>query len=472
MGSAIGYRPAATVGRYLDSDAFLDCIVGPIGSGKSAGSVVKILRRVHRQAPSVDGVRRSRWLVGRNSYRELRDTTLPTFFDWVPRDAGVFSKSDMSHVIRARGADGVPVSAEVLFRSFDSPDDVRKLLSLELTGFWFNEAREINGAIIDAATGRVGRYPRRAECSSYWYGGQLDSNPSDRLAWLYRNFRQERPEGWALFEQPGGRSAEAENLENLPPGYYDKLAAGKSPDWIAVYVDGEWAYTREGLPVFPIFNERAHVPLEPIPWRRGEPIIVGLDFGLTPAAAILQKRASGGYDWIGEVTTQRAGALQFARELRPFLQSHYPGSPWRVWGDPAGMQAGQADMTTCYQVMALEGIEVLPAPLSNNFMERTECVRGLLAQVTLDGAPGLRVSRACQVGVIGMGGGYRYRTLKTSDGDRHSSEPEKNHYSHVCEGCGYALMGEGEGVRAQASSRSSSAIDYRRTRRATAGGRR
>ena len=101
--SEIRYRPAPTVARYLDSDAFLDLIVGPIGSGKSAGSVIKLLRRWHRQAPSIDGVRRSRWLIGRNSYRELRDTTLPTFFDWVPRDAGLFSKGDMTYTLQARG---------------------------------------------------------------------------------------------------------------------------------------------------------------------------------------------------------------------------------------------------------------------------------------------------------------------------------------------------------------------------------
>ena len=252
-------------------------------------------------------------------------------------------------------------------------------------------------------------------------------------------------------------------------GYYGRLAAGKEQDWIDVYVNGQWGYAREGLPVFPGFNERAHVPLEAIAWRKGEPVVVGIDFGLTPAAAVMQRRPSGGWDWIGEVTTERAGALQFARELRPFLAREYPGSSVRAWGDPAGMQAGQQDMTTCFQVMAKEGIEVWPAPFSNLFSERTECVRGLLATLAIDGMPGLRVSRACQVGVVGMGGGYRYRGIGTSDGQRYTREPEKNHYSHICEAAGYALMGEGEGVRASGA-RQVVEMDYRRSRRATAGG--
>ena len=41
----------------------------------------------------------------------------------------------------------------------DRPEDVKKLLSLELTGIWINEAREIPKSIVDACTMRVGRYP-------------------------------------------------------------------------------------------------------------------------------------------------------------------------------------------------------------------------------------------------------------------------------------------------------------------------
>ena len=32
---------------------------------------------------------------------------------------------------------------EVIFLALDRPEDVKKLLSLELTGIWINEAREI-----------------------------------------------------------------------------------------------------------------------------------------------------------------------------------------------------------------------------------------------------------------------------------------------------------------------------------------
>ncbi len=51
------------------------------------------------------------------------------------------------------------VDMEVLFRALDRPDDAKKVLSLELTGAWVNEAREVPKGIIDALGDRTGRYP-------------------------------------------------------------------------------------------------------------------------------------------------------------------------------------------------------------------------------------------------------------------------------------------------------------------------
>ena len=44
------------------------------------------------------------------------------------------------------------VELEVIFLALDRPEDVKKLLSLELTGVWVNEAREIPKSIIDACS--------------------------------------------------------------------------------------------------------------------------------------------------------------------------------------------------------------------------------------------------------------------------------------------------------------------------------
>ena len=57
------------------------------------------------------------------------------------------------------------VHAEFIFRALDDDKDVANLLSLEVTGFWFNELREINTTILAHAGRRAGGYSRRR---SWW----------------------------------------------------------------------------------------------------------------------------------------------------------------------------------------------------------------------------------------------------------------------------------------------------------------
>jgi hypothetical protein len=55
--------------------------------------------------------------------------------------------------------------------------------------------------------------------------------------WGAKLFR-DPPPGYEMYAQPGGRAADAENVENLPDGYYPRLCHGKDSEWISIYVDG------------------------------------------------------------------------------------------------------------------------------------------------------------------------------------------------------------------------------------------
>jgi hypothetical protein len=68
---------------------------------------------------------------------------------------------------------------EVLFVALDRPQDISKLLSMELTGAWVNEAREVPRPVIDGLTGRVGRYPSMAMGGTGWSGIIADTEPPD-----------------------------------------------------------------------------------------------------------------------------------------------------------------------------------------------------------------------------------------------------------------------------------------------------
>jgi hypothetical protein len=71
------------------------------------------------------------------------------------------------------------VESEILFRALDRPEHVSNLLSLELTGAWVNEAREIPWAVIKALQGRVGRFPAVRDGGCVDPGLILDANPPD-----------------------------------------------------------------------------------------------------------------------------------------------------------------------------------------------------------------------------------------------------------------------------------------------------
>lgn len=233
---AINYKMAPTVERFHDSNAFVRAIVGPVGSGKSSGSVMEGLFRATQQAPGIDGVRRTRGLIVRNTYRELADTTRKTFESWIPAALGTWREKDFVFTMRLPLDDGTKVECEILFRSLDSPDDVGKLLSLELTWAYINEGREVPKEILDVLTTRVGRFPAMKDGGPTWFGVWMDSNPWAETSEHFELFNKSLPEGFQLFEQPSGLAPNAENISNLVPGYYERLCAGKDQEWIDEYI--------------------------------------------------------------------------------------------------------------------------------------------------------------------------------------------------------------------------------------------
>lgn len=246
------YKASKTLAKFHQSDAFVRCVVGPVGSGKSSGMVIELLARAVRQEPDSEGVRRTRWCVVRNTYPQLRDTVRKTFEQWIPTSIGHWHEQSFTFVIDKELDDGTKVYSEVMFRALDRPEDINKLLSLELTGAYINEAREIPKHVFDLLQTRVGRFPSRLQGGATWSGIWLDTNPWHTRHWGYKLFTKRenilpRHQGlYELYEQPGARDPDAENLENLDPAYYDRLISGKDGEWVRCYVDSKYPSWDEG----------------------------------------------------------------------------------------------------------------------------------------------------------------------------------------------------------------------------------
>jgi hypothetical protein len=80
MRREVVYEPPGPVARdYLRDDAFVCGIRGPIGSGKSTASVMKLVRNCERQRRAADGRRHRRTAIIRNTFPELKTTTIKTW---------------------------------------------------------------------------------------------------------------------------------------------------------------------------------------------------------------------------------------------------------------------------------------------------------------------------------------------------------------------------------------------------------
>jgi len=436
---SLSYTPPGPVLRaFLTSDAFVRGVMGPIGSGKSTACIMELLRRAAQQKPGPDGRRASRWAVIRNTFPELKTTTIKSWHQWVPASTGRWRDSGppMHHIVDDA------LDLEVMFVALDSPDDVRKLLSLELTGAWINEAREVPKAVLDGLTGRVGRFPPMRDGGATWSGVIMDTNPPDSDGWWFKLAEEAVPADFAFFRQPPGDGPRAENLANLPAGYYERASAGKDEDWVKVYVRGEYGFAIDGKPVYHEYRDSLHC--RPFELNPALPLAIGIDFGLTPAAVIGQRTLFGQWLWRAEVVTEDMGALRFAEVLGAELRGRFGGfKVATITGDPAGDTRAQTDERTPFEILKAAGLAARPAP-SNDWNLRRESVASALSRL-VDGQPGLLVHPDCRVLRKGMAGAYAYRRLKVAGQERHRDVPDKTMHSHVCEAGQYLMLGAGEG---------------------------
>ena len=463
------YKPDGQVLKdFMKDETFFRGIRGPVGSGKSVACCVEVFRRALLQEPNKSGVRRSRWAIIRNTNPQLRTTTIKTWLDWFPEDTwGKFMWSvPFTHHIKKADLD-----VEVLFLALDRPEDVKKLLSLELTGIWINEAREIPKSIIDACTMRVGRFPSMREGGPSWSGVIADTNAPEEDHWWpimsgevpipdHIPIEQARmlvkPNNWSFYSQPPAmeekltdegsvddylESDTAENKKNMLKTYYPNLVKGKTKSWIDVYVMNRLGTIQEGKPVYPHFVTETHVATEEIPIAIGVPLYIGVDFGLTPAAVFGQK-VRGRWLIQSEIVAIDMGIVRFSELLRQEIATRFSDLEVLIYGDPAGDFRAQTDESTPFQILRGAGLRATPAP-SNSVDLRLESVTSQLNKMA-DGKSAFLVDRRCPSLIKGFEGGYAYKRIQAS-GERYDTKPEKNMYSHIHDALQYLLIGAGEG---------------------------
>jgi hypothetical protein len=447
---------------YLDNSE-VACIMGPVGSGKTNAACLRIGRHIFEQRPDPDGVRRSRWVIVRNTGPQLRDTTIKTWLEVFPESVYGKLVGNPPRQIWNFKPRGSPyrIYAEILFRSLDDASDVANLLSLETTGFFFNELKLIAPEIIQHAGRRTGR---AFGGGSTWHGWIADSNPWDFDSYHHQIFVLEQRPGYKFFKQPGGMDEDAENLENLEQTpetlmlpwndlkrriqgrqYYAKALRDYSSDEAAQYVHCKYGASRDGKPVFPSYNDSAHCQLTVV--DPAYPLEIGYDCsGRNPAAIIGQHTRTGQWLIHREFVGEDVGMVEHAERCKRYIAVEFPGMlVGRITGDPAGAQRDSGDMDS-FRIMrkAFSGVLVLPAS-TNDPRTRVEAVDGTFRRM-INGEPAILINPACKILRAACTSKYQYRKLKLSGSTQYSEMPDKLHpWSDVSDALQYLMLGGGEG---------------------------
>lgn len=446
--TTLQYTPPATVKAYIKhyepGQLFLDWIVGPVGSGKTTGMFFKLCYMAQLQNKSpIDGIRRTRCVIIRNTAPQLADTTIKSFNYWFKDGtAGKWKATSKDFILRFGD-----VECEVMFRPLDTPDDVDRVLSLEVSFAIIDEFVQIPRAIVEALSARCGRYPPEIDGGCTNWGMWGASNPGTEADWWYPLLEdheliapgEELPTNWTYFKQPSGFSVDAENTENLPgkAAYYTNLMKGKTKHWVKQYIEVEWGYSMAGKPVFPMFNTDLHVSKVAMFANRARTLAIGYDPGKYSAFVLGQyDEAFGKVNILDEIVLENyATDRAIAEKLKPLLRTKYPGFTVLIVPDPASANESQAKQGSSV-IKELKRHYKVHLETNNQIASRLDPAMYYMMRLTGDG-PALELAPHVIKLRRALVSGYRYAINK--EGESKTDTPDKNGHSHVADAFTYLL---------------------------------
>lgn len=479
--------PGPIADEFMLSRAFLQIIIGPVGSAKTMLMLRKLRRIALMQGTVLDArgvrVRKSRVGVIRETYPNIEKNTLPSWFRIHPESDGRFTwKAPFTHRLtliqqqdeHERTTEYCDFEAE--FRAIGDRSVEEACRGWEINAVGIDEADLQPPDLLSFLSGRVGRFSAldpslvvaptivmalNAPYIDNWvyplaYEGALGELVDPAL----KEALGDRPL-IEVFIQPGGRSPHAENLHNLPKGYYTVQAAinAHRPDYVARMIDNKPVPMQHGQPVNPQFAFDRHV--RKLEWDRNRMLIVGFDQGLFASAVASQRTVEGHFRSLREAvsflepgkTLRKIGPTAFGQMVRAMLAEHFPDvHPDRIRfvGDPAAWRAKDNEDDERDWIRAFEkalglnraaGDRVHKAK-TNRAALRNEAVWRAMAE-----HEGYAVDQGCKHLIRGHLGGYRYRDAEISQGreTRGHLEVADTIYTHVCDAEQYAAV-EGEHV--------------------------
>lgn len=227
---------------------------GGYGSGKTYAFVIKLLYLL-------DLYPNSRAVIARKVSKELKETTMRTFFKiCLPQQWEKGRRNDNEGVLELNNG------STVLWTHLDNADRIRLLQGLEINFAFFDQAEELDEKAFTTTLARLGRWDQ-AEVPKYvlreyeatngpwrWKNKEtgrpipptfmmLTCNPDTEQHWLYRRFHPDSREWQERWSKRGYQLVHMPSYENkfLPDANLEEMQSN-DPAWVRRYVDGEWGY--------------------------------------------------------------------------------------------------------------------------------------------------------------------------------------------------------------------------------------
>lgn len=416
--------------------------MGPVGSAKTSHTATWLLDKARKIRPCKDGVRRSRTLITRSTYPELKSAWLATWKQWYG-SISVIKDGDLLTIdVNAKLPDGTRMEWQGVMIALSHTDDLTKLRGVEFTNAIINEGSTCAGWLYKEVASRMSRYPAKWQLGlaedetiqngpDYYSGVLIDTNPPEEGAspcdttanWVYRLIECAAPQDDSIevIKQPGALlrvwdptkdgykyepnpAATYARLQNKGYNYWLDQVAGLigDEDRIKILLLGEYGLTTEGSPVFPEYDAKRHETADTA-IEFGRTVVLAVDTsGTYPAAVLMQRNLRLGKIIIqDEIYGEMGLEAMIEDHIKPLLEERYPHCLVQVVIDPSNpRQSG--DLMTPQNLFAKAG---LPCTLAytNEWEPRRNTIQYYLRSNLLLVGPRAHVARQ------GFHGRYVYK---------------------------------------------------------------
>jgi len=377
----INYEPVSWASEFHSSQDPWSCLSGGLGSGKSTTAIEELKALALENAGFT-------YLIGRKTLPSLRDTTMKTFF--ARMEDGLIKKHDKTHNIVT-----LINNSEFIFRPLD---DLEKMKSLEIGGFFIDEANEVGQDMFNTLQSRCRQKVKGKEPTMY--RGILGLNPGEEDHWIPQLFLHVKPKGHRMFA-----STTLDNLKNLPEGYVESLKAMYTPDMQQRMIYGMFGRVHKGKPVYAQFSRGSYI--KPVEYDKSKPLIRTWDFGFNHPAIVWMQMHNMQIRIIAEMMGNQIYLQDFIKDdVLPYQMRLFGDQTIKPidFCDPRGSDASDKGKSS---VQVLQEHGIYPAYRRTWIEEGIKDVKQCLDTKDKDTEePNLLVHPRCKNVIEGFRGGY------------------------------------------------------------------